>query len=83
MDLIADLPVKVDVQGVLYVLVLVAVLLVIAHRISGRSLGRLPLPPGPKTGWFGVTSLPKVFPWRTYAEWQQRYGMSLSCVFSL
>ncbi|ETW86402.1 cytochrome P450 monooxygenase 63 [Heterobasidion irregulare TC 32-1] len=36
---------------------------------------RFPLPPGPKTSWFGgVTSLPTSTPWRTYAEWRHVYG---------
>ncbi|KZT05964.1 cytochrome P450 [Laetiporus sulphureus 93-53] len=35
---------------------------------------RLPLPPGPKTSWFGSVELPKTYPWKTYAEWRQNYG---------
>ncbi|TFY71482.1 hypothetical protein EVG20_g1513 [Dentipellis fragilis] len=34
----------------------------------------LPLPPGPKTSWFGGVSLPKVTPWHVYAEWREIYG---------
>ncbi|THH20203.1 hypothetical protein EW146_g1119 [Bondarzewia mesenterica] len=40
-----------------------------------RKRPQFPLPPGPKTSWFGgVASLPKSSPWRTYAEWREVYG---------
>ncbi|KAI0920500.1 hypothetical protein AcV5_010217 [Taiwanofungus camphoratus] len=35
---------------------------------------RLPLPPGPRTSWFGSVDLPKKYPWKTYAEWRKIYG---------
>ncbi|KAF9460799.1 cytochrome P450 [Collybia nuda] len=35
---------------------------------------RLPLPPGPKSSWFGKISLPKTNQWRTYTEWKDIYG---------
>ncbi|KAF7320402.1 Cytochrome P450 [Mycena kentingensis (nom. inval.)] len=35
----------------------------------------LPLPPGPKVDWLGrVPGLPRVRPWKTYAQWSERYG---------
>src|SRR5882762_888371 len=77
-----------DLQGVVpprvfYTLIFISVLVVLLYRVSGRRLGRPPLPPGPKTRWFGGTPLPKIFPWRTYAEWRHKYGAMLSCAVSL
>ncbi|KAJ7070958.1 cytochrome P450 [Mycena amicta] len=44
---------------------------------SRSSSNALPLPPGPKTNWFGtVGDLPdlKVRPWLTYAQWKETFG---------
>ncbi|THV04845.1 cytochrome P450 [Dendrothele bispora CBS 962.96] len=38
------------------------------------SCSALPLPPGPKSSWLGAIKLPRVYPWRTYAEWKNIYG---------
>ncbi|KAK7463681.1 hypothetical protein VKT23_007024 [Stygiomarasmius scandens] len=46
-------------------------LVLIRHRLHSATL---PLPPGPKSSWFGAVKLPRVYPWRTYAEWKHVYG---------
>lgn len=37
----------------------------------------LPLPPGPKSSWFGSADLPTTYQWETYAKWAaEKYGAS-------
>ncbi|ETW81852.1 cytochrome P450 monooxygenase 12 [Heterobasidion irregulare TC 32-1] len=39
-----------------------------------RRSRRYPLPPGPKSSWFGKVKMPNAPPWRTYSSWQSIYG---------
>ncbi|GBE78227.1 Multifunctional cytochrome P450 monooxygenase af510 [Sparassis crispa] len=41
---------------------------------SKHAVRHLPLPPGPRTSWFGSVELPKTYPWITYAQWRKTYG---------
>jgi len=54
-------------------------LVLIRHRLRSAAL---PLPPGPKSSWFGAVKLPRVYPWRTYAEWKHVYGLCLALLLS-
>ncbi|KAI0068332.1 cytochrome P450 [Artomyces pyxidatus] len=56
-----------------YCSVLAVILLLLVRQYLVRKV-RSPLPPGPKTSWYGGAALPKAYPWRTYAEWQRLYG---------
>lgn len=52
--------------------------MVVAFKLAGnlsRSQKSLPLPPGPKSSWFGKVNLPTSHPWHTYAKWKDVYGM--------
>lgn len=51
-----------------------SVLLVLVRVVLTRRVTRIPLPPGPKTSWFGQVDLPKAYQWRTYADWKHIYG---------
>ncbi|KAI0348499.1 cytochrome P450 [Trametopsis cervina] len=31
-------------------------------------------PPGPQPSWYGRVELPQEYQWRTYADWQEKYG---------
>jgi hypothetical protein len=49
--------------------------ILLAHYLStGRNAKRLPLPPGPRTSWFGGIQLPQTHPWLTYAKWKELFG---------
>ncbi|THH17276.1 hypothetical protein EW146_g3521 [Bondarzewia mesenterica] len=54
----------------------VAVLSIALLGILTRRARRPPLPPGPKSSWFGLGQpvMPKLHPWRTYAKWRNLYG---------
>ena len=43
---------------------------------SGRKAKGLPLPPGPKTSWFGGVQLPETHQWLTYARWKDTFGLA-------
>lgn len=58
----------------------VSALLLLVRVIVTRRNPRAPLPPGPKTSWFGRVDLPKAYQWRTYASWKQTYGEILPYV---
>jgi len=50
-------------------------LLLLARRLStSHKAKRLPLPPGPKTSWFGGIELPRTHQWLTYAQWKDTFG---------
>jgi hypothetical protein len=52
-------------------------LLLLARRLStSHKAKRLPLPPGPKTSWFGGIELPRTHQWLTYAQWKDTFGLS-------
>jgi hypothetical protein len=46
------------------------------HLSNGRKAKELPLPPGPKTSWFGGVQLPETHQWLTYARWKDTFGLS-------
>ncbi|EEB87533.1 hypothetical protein MPER_15087, partial [Moniliophthora perniciosa FA553] len=45
---------------------------------STRTSSHRPLPPGPRSTWFGKVELPKYQPWRTYASWKDMYAQVIS-----
>lgn len=47
---------------------------IIARRYYKLRSARPPLPPGPKTSWFGRVDLPAAYQWLTYAHWKKTYG---------
>jgi hypothetical protein len=50
-------------------------LILLAHHLStSRKAKGLPLPPGPKTSWFGGIQPPKSHQWLTYARWKGTFG---------
>jgi hypothetical protein len=51
-----------------------AFILLARHLSTSHKAKRLPLPPGPKTSWFGGIQLPKAYPWLTYAQWKDTFG---------
>ncbi|KAF8898640.1 cytochrome P450 [Infundibulicybe gibba] len=64
-----------------YSLILFAIVVRILWRYYRSSLSpaigvlsSLPLPPGPKTSWFGNVALPQTYPWLTYYMWKELYG---------
>jgi hypothetical protein len=51
-----------------------AFILLARHLLTSYKANRLPLPPGPKTAWFGGIQLPKAYQWLTYAQWKDTFG---------
>jgi len=51
-----------------------AYMLLVRRLSTGNNGRRLPLPPGPRTSWYGGIELPKVHPWLTYAQWKGTFG---------
>ncbi|THH18673.1 hypothetical protein EW146_g2333 [Bondarzewia mesenterica] len=54
----------------------VAALSLAVFGILAHKARRPPLPPGPKSSWFGLGQpiMPELYPWRTYAAWKDVYG---------
>jgi hypothetical protein len=49
--------------------------IVLARFLSSHHKAKgLPLPPGPKTSWFGGVQLPETHQWLTYARWKDTFG---------
>ncbi|KIM81632.1 hypothetical protein PILCRDRAFT_787464 [Piloderma croceum F 1598] len=46
----------------------------VRHLSTKYKTKQLPLPPGPKTSWFGGIQLPTSHPWLTYARWKDTFG---------
>ena len=72
-----------DVLDPLYLILLGAVFALLVSRRYLVADRRAPLPPGPKSSWFGTAGLPKEHQWLAYAEWKKTYGALQNIRYSL
>nr|AEB40221.1 cytochrome P450 monooxygenase [Antrodia cinnamomea] len=61
-----------DMTALIYVIVMA--LFCAVYSLFSHTDRRLPTPLGPRTWRFGIVRLPTIYPWKTFAEWREKYG---------